>query len=316
MVRIYGAPFDGGGARLGSRLGPAALKIAGLQPTLEGLGLSVDSWHDFPQVELGDPGKGLHHLADLMPLIVSLQAEVSTAFGQGCFPIVLGGEHSISMGSVSAALSHFGTDLAVLWIDAHADLNTPGRSPSGNIHGMPLAALAGLPSESTDAKDADWKSLQAGLSEQKLDLGKVAWLGLRDVDLGERQLLRDHPGCLPLTMFDVDRNGIVEMVSQFDAWMKTNGLTRLWISFDVDVLDPILAPGTGTAVRGGLTYREAHLLAELLRANLDSSACPYKLVGLDLVETNPLEDSHNMTAKMAVEWIASLFGKAILGVHL
>jgi arginase len=144
-------------------------------------------------------------------------------------------------------------------------------------------------------------------------MGKLGWIGLREVDKGEQDILRmQGPGYVS-TLYDVDRRGIESEVQRLDAWLRTCGAKNLYVSFDVDVMDPILAPGTGTAVRGGLTYRETQLIAELMCENLRAEGCPYRLAGLEIVETNPIPDQHNETAVMAVEWLASLFGKTILG---
>jgi arginase len=161
--------------------------------------------------------------------------------------------------------------------------------------------------------DHDWRKLLDALGPGRLQWNRLAWFGLREVDPAERMLIPQHPEALAITMHDIDRHGIIGELERFDTWMRAQGARHLWISFDVDSLDPILAPGTGTAVRGGLTYREAHLTAEVLCEFMGREDCPYDLVGLDLVETNPLFDTNNETAKMAVEWIASLFGKTILG---
>jgi arginase len=181
------------------------------------------------------------------------------------------------------------------------------------MHGMPLAALWGVASETTGQQDKEWKELIEVVGQYKLRKHGTAWLGLRDVDPGECVHMGEPMLCLPMTMQDVDRRGIAGCMQTFDRWMWEKGIRNLWISFDVDSLDPILAPGTGTAVRGGLSYREGHLLAELLCELLAMKDCPYKLVGVDVVETNPIYDTNNATAIVAVEWIASLFGKTILG---
>ncbi|MHB8636344.1 MAG: arginase [Fimbriimonadaceae bacterium] len=312
MVDILGAPFDGGGARLGSRLGPPALELAGLGEALEARGMRVASWVDLPnpRPELVLPG--LRAFNACLAAVIDLRKAAIASLCEGNMPLVLGGEHSVAMGGISAALEHTGGDLAVLWIDAHADINVPAGSPSGSLHGMPLGALAALPSGVDGIVDAQWRQLvSAAAGDHPLALDRLAWIGLREVDPAEATTIRSAEHALAITMNDVDREGMVRSVDRFDAWMRASGAKNLWISFDVDVLDPILAPGTGTAVRGGLTYREGHLIAELLREKLDAGA--YRLTGLDVVEVNPLEDTANSTAKIVVEWIASLFGKTILG---
>lgn len=306
-VEVIAVPFDGSGARLGSRLGPAALELAGLEGALNSQGAKVKAWHEIPVPRSQPdhkPFAAIHNLAS------DLKAKVEGVLQAGRLPVVLGGEHAISMGSVGAALSHFRGDLALVWIDAHADINTPATSPTGNSHGMPVAALAGLPSHQ---EQSAWNELLAAVSgPNALNLAQTAWIGLRDVDEAEKAFIQQAHGSLPITMQEIDRSGVPACLAKLDDWLRKTGAKHIYISFDVDVLDPALAPGTGTAVRGGLTYREAHLMAELFDELLKAPDCPYKLVGIDLVEVNPLEDTGNTTAKVAVEWMASLFGKKIL----
>ena len=307
MIEILGAPFDFGGLRTGSRMGPAALRLAGLRTALEGIGRSVSDGGDVPAgTRLTSPG-GMRDFAPLMAHLTELRARVGSALAEDRLPLVLGGEHTVAAAGVSAALERFEGDLALLWIDAHADVNTPATSDTGNPHGMPVAALQGLPSGTDGTKEFEWRELLRLVGPHRLGVERTAWLGLRDVDPEERPRVRAGLG---LTMSDVDRVGVAACVERLDAFFRATGARHLWISFDVDALDPVLAPGTGTAVRGGLTYREAHLLAELLHERLRDA--PYRLVGLDVVETNPLADASNATARMAVEWTASLFGKTIL----
>ncbi len=309
MIDVIGAPFDLCGKRLGSRLGPAAIRLAGLVEELESLNFSVADKGDI-RVSTEDPeSAGLRSFRPLLSCVTELRLSALETLKNGRIPVVLGGEHTLAVGGVSAALECFEGDLGLLWIDAHADINSPGTTSSGNLHGMPLAALAGMPSGESGQVDEEWNELLTTLGQARpLDLGATVWYGLRDVDPAERARLT---GCA-ITMHDIDRRGIETTVSQIDECLRQSGVRQLWISFDVDVLDPMLAPGTGTGVRGGLTYREAHLMAELIHEALDARGCPYRLVGVDLVETNPLFDTQNQTAKMAVEWIASLFGKTIL----
>ncbi len=309
MVDIIGAPFDLCGQSVGSRLGPAAVRLAGLQETLTELGVATTDMGDLAPKQCDSEGKGLRHFEPLLRMVAKLREAVEASLARGAMPLVVGGEHTLAVGGISAALNAFGDDLAVLWIDAHADINTPGSSTSGNVHGMPLAALCGMKSEADGAKDQDWQRLLRALGPTRLRADHVAWYGLRDVDPQERPRLDG----LAITMHEIDRRGVEATVRQLDSWLKQVGARQVWISFDVDALDPILAPGTGTAVRGGLTYREAHLCAELIFEEFAAVGCAYSLAGVDLVEVNPLVDNLNETAKMAVEWLASLLGKTILG---
>jgi arginase len=314
VIEVIGAPFDLCGPQQGSRLGPPALRLAGIVPVLQELGLAVTDQGDMPTgVESGNDG--LRNFDALFGYLRELKSRTAAALSRDSIPLVLGGGHELGIGYVSAALEKFGGDLALLWIDAHADANTPRTSPSGNLHGMPVAALQGLPSGVFEDVDQQWqKFLDEIVPPTRLRPENCAWYGLRDVDRGERELIRRTPGDLAITMQDVDRRGVVDTMHEFNRWIRNLGVKNLWISFDVDVLDPILAPGTGTAVRGGLSYREGHLLAELMREFLDAPDSTFNLVGLDVVEVNPLIDWHNQTAKLAVEWVGSLFGKSILGV--
>ena len=225
---------------------------------------------------------------------------------------MLGGDHSIAVGSIAGALRQYKRDLAVLWVDAHVDINTPEVSPSGNLHGMPLAALSGLKSKARGAQKRQWDALAKIVGPDKLDPNKLAWIGLRDVDKGEVQNIKRVPGAMPLTMQDVDVLGVTGALHKVFAHFKKARAKALWVSFDVDCLDPVFAPGTGTAVRGGFTYREGHLIAETLYALFNGKNSPLKFAGLDVVEVNPLADTNNETAIVAMEWTLSLFGKTIL----
>lgn len=302
MIEIVGAPFDLCGFTLGSRLGPSALRLAGLVEAIERLGPAVQDLGDLPtRLNRDDPER----LEPLLHALGSLRGAVGEILARGNLPLVLGGEHTLAAASVAAGLASE-PGMALLWIDAHADVNTPGSSPTGNYHGMPIAALAGLPAGKESAV-VGWERLRQTLNAAPLELSRVGWFGLRDVDPSERANL----GGLALTMHDVDRYGVESCFARVAEWLAAVEATGLWVSFDVDVLDPILAPGTGTAVRGGLSYREGHLLAELLCEHLARRGP--RLIGVDVMETNPITDHNNATATVAVEWIASLFGKRILG---
>lgn len=313
MIDLIGVPFDLCGRTPGSRLGPASLRLAEIEATLASLGLDVLDQGDAMVLPPETAKDGLRNFGPLLSCLTEVQQRVEDALEKGGTPLVMGGDHTVALGGISAALHKFDGSLAVLWIDAHADLNTPNCSASGNLHGMPLSVLMGSPSGTTGLRDIQWQELVRRVGPKTLQSDRIAWFGLRDVDRGESEQIAQMPNSLPTTMYDIDRRGLVQGVERIDAWMRGTTARKLWISFDVDVLDPVLAPGTGTAVRGGLTFREAHLLAELLRETLDGPDCPYELAGLDVVETNPARDTNNETATVAVEWVASLFGKTILG---
>jgi arginase len=313
VVEVLGVPFDLCGFRRGSRLGPDALRLAGLEEALKALGVETSDCGNLALPPDGNLTAKQRWDASL-EMLAEVKRQTGGSLSRGRTPLVIGGEHSLSIGSISAGLDARGESLAVLWIDAHADLNTPSDSPSGNLHGMPLSALMGIGAGEEAERKKEWsRILDEVVPGSRLSGARTAWIGLREVDPGERRRLAKVSGEYTATMYDIDRFGLVESLMRFDRWMRSNGATALWISFDVDALDPILAPGTGTTVRGGLTYREMHLSGELLFELLSAKYCPYRLLGIDLVEVNPLFDTNNETARTAVEWIASLFGQTILG---
>lgn len=319
VLEVFGVPFDLCGRHHGSRLGPLALRLAGLVDGLEeiiGPGTVQDGGDAIPV----DGRFGMERTeADrlLVEMLAALKARVAASLALGNVPLVLGGDHTVSIGSVSAALEAFGDRLGLLWIDAHADCNTPATSESGNIHGMPVAALCG--DEGTCQRDWPWRASLDALWPQllkfsgsaRLKPAHVAWIGLRDVDLGEAEFIARAQGSFVATMHDVDSIGLGPMLDSFWEWAAHSGIEHIWVSFDVDSLDPIYAPGTGTAVRGGFSYREGHLIAETLYEGFRSQAGP-RLAGLDLVEVNPLRDQSNSTAHVAYEWLRSFFGETIL----
>lgn len=326
MIRLLGVPFDLCGPKHGSRLGPEAMRLAGeiIDSNLIGprsLTEQLERASGMEAIDEGDvlvtrqafPQEGLKEFHAAVPVYRQIHETVKNWVTGGHTPIVIGGDHSLSIGSVSGALAATQGDLAVLWIDAHADLNTPASSPSGNLHGMPISLLLGLDDPGTDERGRQWKLLRDEMvPKYRLTPERISWLGLRDLDEAEKARILDFRGCLARTMQDIDRTHLPGLVDQFHSWMIRNKAKNLWISFDVDSLDPTLAPGTGTMVRGGLTYREGHFLAELLAEKLWDPKSPYRLAGLDVVEVNPVIDSQNETAKVAVEWLCSLFGKTIL----
>ncbi|MCU0315318.1 MAG: arginase [Fimbriimonadaceae bacterium] len=325
MIDLIGVPFDLGGPVLGSRLGPAALRIKGLSSTLTSLGVTWCASEDVVAIDYDGDLPLPTRYEKARNYLPELRRRVTESLNEGRLPLVMGGDHSLSIGSVAGALTQGTDDLAVLWIDAHMDLNTPDTTPSGNLHGMSVAGFTRLPTKDRVGRVRSWgqalteawpKILDETLCDLSLPKGNVAWIGLRDVDEGEARHLAEMGGSTAWTMQDIDRVGIQGVFSQFEVWLQNTGASRLWISFDVDVLDPLYAPGTGTAVRGGMTYREGHLLAELLSQLLSSEKSAVRLAGLDVVEVNPLNDHQGETARMAIEWVASLFGKTIMGDHL
>jgi arginase len=295
-IAILGIPMDLGQGRRGVDMGPSAIRYGRLHERLEGLGCEVDDLGDVDVpgaeelgVEYAKPGGGLEYL-DAIRVACESAIKKLLALPEDVIPVVLGGDHSIAMGSVTGASHKKRT--GVVWVDAHGDFNTPGTSPSGNIHGMPLATLCGI---------GDPQLVDLGWPGRKIDPEDVVLIGVRDLDGEERRLMRDA-GVTVYTMKEVDRLGLPRIADETLA--KLGGLPRLHVSFDADVLDPEIAPGVGTPVPGGFTYREAHLLMELFA---DSG----RVTSLDLVEVNPILDRENRTANTVVGLAASLFGKQI-----
>lgn len=307
-----------GGPRKGASLGPDALRLAGIAEHVAPFVKDVFDGGDVCDTS-NQPGavrgEGLGFFDEILANLVEVRDTVKAAIGPDSIPVVLGGDHSIEMASVPAAAAAGDEPLGVLWIDAHADFNTPETSPSGNLHGMVLAAVCGLESGDVDqVQQAQWKRLLSGIAPDGrfLEPDRIVWIGLRDVDSGEAQRIAGIEPRNAISMHEVDRYGIGPMVEQAISQLKRSGVRRLWVSFDADVLDPLIAPGTGTKVRGGLSYREAHLLAEILHETFRSDDAPFELVGLKIAEVNPILDQQNATATLCVEWLASLLGKRIL----
>ena len=294
-ISLLGVPMDLGADRRGVDMGPSAIRYAGLDEKLRALGHEVDSLDTIPVPEPETRAPGDPRLKYLDP-IVAVAAEtadcVADQLARGALPVVLGGDHSISLGSVAGAVRARGV-LGLLWLDAHGDFNTAETSPSGNIHGMVLAALAGL---------GDARLVNAAGVGPQVDPRRVAIVGARDLDPGERELLRKAKVRV-YTMSDIDRRGVADVVHEAIALLG-EGTTGLHVSFDVDVVDPSEAPGVGTPVHGGVTYREAHLAMELVAES-------GQLTSLDIVEVNPILDRENRTAILAAELVLSAVGKAI-----
>jgi len=295
-IRIIGAPMDLGADRRGVDIGASAIRYAGLSDHLDRLGHSI---RDVGNLLIPPPESqpiGNTHLKYLDPIVAAseeLAQRVTDALEEQEFPLILGGDHSIALGSISG-VARVHQPLGVLWVDAHADFNTEETTPSGNIHGMVLAALSGLGNE---------RLVNIGGWAPKIDADRIAIIGARDLDPGEQRLLHTHHIHV-FTMSDIDQQGISAVMKQ--ALIITgHDHTPIHLSLDLDSLDPRYAPGVGTPVRGGLSYREAHLAMEMVAAsNL--------LVSMDVVEVNSILDRENATAQLAVELTLSALGKKIL----
>jgi arginase len=300
IVHVLGVPMDLGSGRRGVDMGPSAIRIAGVDQRLVELGHKVTDEGDIPiknMEELRVGNERARYLPEIARASAIIARKVERIMGLGHFPLVLGGDHSIAIGTVSglaSAARQQGKNLGLLWIDAHGDINTPETTPSGNIHGMPLAALLGYgASELTSI----------GGPPPKVEPKNVALVGIRSLDAGEKQRLKET-GVQVHTMSDIDRHG-VHRVMKKALNRVTDGTNFVHVSMDLDVVDPSVAPGVGTPVKGGLDYREAHLIMEVLA---DTGV----MTSLELVEVNPILDECNASAEFAVELVQSAFGKKIL----
>lgn len=305
FVSLLGIPLDLGASVRGAALGPEAFRIAGLAGHLEGLGHIVRDHGDVtPLVGVpagSQPGGIGRHDGAALAWTRAIRERSLELFEQGGLPIFLGGDHSLSIGTVSAAAAHAkrtGRNLVVLWLDAHADYNTPATSPSGNLHGMSVACLTGEPA---------LHGLLPGSAAPTIAHRDVHLLGLRSIDKDEREALAaDGLNCIDMRM--IDEFGVAALLRQVLGGLDP-ATTHLHVSFDLDLIDPVLAPGVGTPVHGGLTYREAHLIMELLyESGLVRS--------LDIVELNPFLDDRGKSAHLAVDLIGSLFGRTVLAKAL
>jgi arginase len=294
-LAIIGAPLDLGAGRRGVDMGPSAIRYAGLEARLAELGLEADDRGNVEvvvpeEVSEGDPQA--RFLEQIKAACEDVAERVAHAREHEQTPLVLGGDHSVTLGTLGGLAAASGTG-GVLWLDAHADLNTPTNSPSGNVHGMVLGAALGL---DRTAFSSDAWPLPA------VDPARTVLLGTRLLDQGEKEAARER-GIRVITMSEIDRHGIERAVRE--ALERIGGGGFVHVSLDVDVVDPEVAPGVGTPVRGGLSYREAHLAMELVsEAGVMTS--------LDVVEVNPILDRENHTAALAVELVASAFGARIL----
>ena len=297
-ISLIGAPTDIGAADRGAAMGPEALRVAGLAQALSARGLDVVDVGNLggPVNPVQPPHEGYRHLDQVIAWNRAVMDAVSAELAQDRLPVLLGGDHCLAIGSISAVAAHcrkHGHKLRVLWLDAHADFNTSEITPSGNIHGMPMACVCGL-----------GPAALTGLSGRSpaVDASNIRQIGIRSVDAGEKKLVHDI-GLEILDMRYIDEVGMKRAMIEALSGMDRN--THLHVSFDVDFLDPSIAPGVGTTVPGGPNYREAQLCMEMMA---DSG----RLASLDVMELNPAFDNHNQTAKLAVDLIESLFGKSTL----
>lgn len=299
-VRIVGVPLDLGASRRGTDMGPSALRIAGLGAAIRRLGYRVGREQDIPApaMETRSPDdKEARFKPQILEVCVNLANKVKSILQANEFPLVIGGDHSIAMGTVAGVAGHFreqNKSIGLIWFDAHGDMNIPGVSPSGNIHGMPLAHLLGK-------GDEDLKNIM-GFSP-KVKAENVALIGIRALDAGERRIVKES-GIHAFTMRDIDELGMAAVaVKALQA--VTDGTAGFHISFDVDGCDPSVIPGSGTLVPGGVSFREAHLLLEYCA---DSG----RLVSMEVVELNPFMDERNISAERTLQLILSALGKSIL----
>jgi arginase len=299
-VRIIGVPMDLGQSRRGVDMGPSALRVAGLQARIKQLGHTVE---DIGNLEVKQPEemqvgeKRAKYLQEIAETCQDISKHVQESLDSGFFPLVLGGDHSIAAGVAAGVASHFRKEekrIGYLWLDAHGDMNTPESSPSGNVHGMPLAAIMGYGAD---------ELVMLGGFKPKAEPGNIVIVGARDLDAQERKIVKKS-GVRVFTMRDIDERGMREVMADALKY-ATDDTDGIAVSLDMDFVDPSDAPGVGTPVRGGATYREAHLAMEMIA---DSKA----MASLEVVEINPVIDEHNRTALLGVELVLSGLGQKIL----
>jgi arginase len=299
-VHIIGVPLDLGGGRRGVDMGPSAFRAAGLGERIATLGRTVADKGDLPVPipetrHVGNPNR--RYIDDIATVCDALYHTALASLEAGAMPLVLGGDHSLAAGSVAATASYVrgrGERFGLIWVDAHGDMNTPASTGSGNVHGMPLAALLG-------PEPAELSGI--GGFSPTIDPGHVVLIGVRNLDEQEKQRVRDSRIHV-FTMKDIDRAGIAAVIEQAIA-LAGNDTHGIHVSFDLDVCDPGVAPGVGTPVKGGLDYREAHMVMEVLS---DSG----RVLALDMVEVNPTLDVRNSTAELGTELVLSALGMKIL----
>lgn len=299
-VHIINVPLDLGASRRGTDAGPSAFRIAGLSKAVEKLGYSLTAETDIPvpSMETRKTSNTSARFKDeILGVCESLADAACKTMGRDEFPLVIGGDHSIAMGTVSGIAAHFRKseqDVGLIWFDAHGDMNLPETSPSGNVHGMPLAHLLGH-------GDSDLASVYGSSPAVKPE--NVVLIGIRDIDRGEREIIRKS-GITAFTMRDIDEQGMSEIARKALA-VVNEGTAGFHVSFDLDGCDPSVIPGSGTLVPGGVSYREAHLLLELCAEN-------GRLTSMEVVELNPFIDQGNVSAERAVTLVQSALGRSIL----
>ncbi|MBK7877211.1 MAG: arginase [Planctomycetes bacterium] len=300
-VALVGVPMDLGGGRRGVDMGPSALRIAGIEEAVRSLGLAFEDRGNVPvreprsRVEPEDPkARFLPEIADCCR---HLRAKVEGVLADGAFPLVVGGDHSIAVGTVAAISSHYHRQqkkIGLIWFDAHGDMNTPETSVSGNIHGMPLACVLGRGAP---------ELTKLGERFPMVDVEKAVLVGVRSLDAREKDEIR-AAGLHVYTARDIDMHGI-HKVMKLAIEIASTGTAGFHLTFDMDGTDPSVAPGVGTPVPGGTTFRESHLIME-------HAAESGKLLGLEVTEINPILDNQNTTARVAVDLVLSALGKAVL----
>jgi arginase len=295
-LAIIGAPIDLGASTRGSNLGPEAIRIAGLVKRLEAIGYEVNDRGDIQadrRAAITMEGSNLKNLNEVVRVNDLLCKEVVLAMENGELPVVLGGDHSIAIGTIFGVLKSK-KNLGVIWFDAHGDINTSETSPSGNIHGMPVAVLLGMGPKALT---------EIGGGETFLKRENIVYVGSRDLDSEERKAMKEQ-GIKVFTMYEIDDMGIKKVMEEAIR-IAGEGTDGIHVSFDMDAMDPDVAPGTGTKVPGGMGYRETHYALEMI-------AKSEKLVSVEFVEVNPLLDRQNMTAEAAVALAGSLLGEWLI----
>ncbi|HTE07102.1 MAG TPA: arginase [Planctomycetota bacterium] len=299
-VRLIGVPMDLGAGRRGVDMGPSAVRYAGLAGQVRNLGYAFADAGDIsvPIPEIRAPGKGPRYLKEIQRACDRLATRVEKLLDDGVMPVVVGGDHSMAIGTITGVASHFrkrGEKIGLIWVDAHADMNTPDTSPSGNIHGMPLGAVMGYGAP---------ELVNLGGFAPKLDPDNVALIGIRQVDEGEREIVL-RSGIHYYEMMRVDQRGIGPIMQEAIEFVS-RGTAGIHVSFDMDAVDPDYAPGVGTPVAGGLNMRESHLIMEMV-------ADTQRLVALEIAELNPIHDNANATGQLVCDLVASALGKKVMG---